>query len=154
MPFFHEKYEGTKSWRYPGWSLYSSVPSTAKVAPRHVQRLFEGRHFPFPAKEKETMSYCLHTDRCVCLTRPGLTVDAVMAVVDAVYSVEAQSLLLITLDARNIFNWVKWTDMLGKLENSFQMPSYILWILRGYLRDRFLLYKALEDQSRMDTPEQ
>ena len=84
------------------------------------------------------------------------TVDAVMEVVDAFNRAGAHSrrsrriVLLITLDVRNAFNSVRWTDMLGTLENSFHVPSYLLRILRDYLKDRSLFYETLEGQRRME----
>lgn len=51
----------------------------AKHAAEGIQRLPKGRHYPLSleggeacaTKWKETLSCCLHIDRCVCFPRPG-----------------------------------------------------------------------------------
>ena len=84
------------------------------------------------------------------------TIDAVMQVVDAVRRAEAHSrrtrrvVLLVTLDVRNAFNSVRWKDILGTLDNTFNVPNYLLRILRDYLRNRSLLYETLEGQRWME----
>lgn len=50
--------------------------------------------------------------------------------------------LLATLDVRNAFNSARWTDMISALETHFKIPSYLLDMIRSYLRDRRLTYDA------------
>lgn len=48
--------------------------------------------------------------------------------------------LLATLDVRNAFNSVRWTDIIHALESRFRCPAYIVAMIRSYLRDRELIY--------------
>lgn len=54
------------------------------------------------------------------------------------------------LNVRNTFNFVKWKNILRTLDNTFQVLSYLLRILKDYLRNRSLLYERLEGQRRME----
>lgn len=57
--------------KYPSWFSPSTTPTM-----RLIPLLPVKRNFSFPledteAKEKETLSFRLHADHSVCLTRPG-----------------------------------------------------------------------------------
>lgn len=50
--------------------------------------------------------------------------------------------LLIILNVKSNFNFVKRSDMLWALEANFHVPSYLLRHLGSYLKDYTLLYKT------------
>jgi hypothetical protein len=50
--------------------------------------------------------------------------------------------LLVTLDVKNAFNSARWSDILFALEHTFNLPGYLLAMVRDYLRDRQLLYET------------
>lgn len=83
------------------------------------------------------------------------TVDAIREVCEAVKRAEDHNhfsrrvVLLVTLDVRNAFNSVRWSDMLEALDRDFRVPKYLLRMVDDYLRDRALLYETQEGQRRM-----
>ena len=74
------------------------------------------------------------------------TVDALREVVKAAKSMKrgnhySRSIcLLATLDVRNAFSFVRWVDALMTLKWDFQVPQYLLQLIRDYLKDRFIVY--------------
>lgn len=81
--------------------------------------------------------------------RPGKsTINAIEDVIDGVR--EAQSgnhfsrriVLLATLDVKNAFNSATWSDMIEALEVRFRAPTYIVRMIKSYLRNRILLYES------------
>lgn len=48
--------------------------------------------------------------------------------------------LLATLDVKNAFNSLRWTDVLQALKENFAVPEYLMRMIKDYLRDRVLLY--------------
>lgn len=82
------------------------------------------------------------------------TLGAIGEVVRAAKSVDQRNhysreiVLLATLDVRNAFNSVRWTDILTALERKYRIPEYLLLIVRDYLRDRELIYQTTEGPKR------
>lgn len=83
--------------------------------------------------------------------RPGRsTVDAVRDVVATVQEAwkgnqRSKNLaLLVTLDVKNAFNSLRWVDVLQALENRFNIPAYLLRVIRNYLKQRTLIYDTVE----------
>lgn len=81
--------------------------------------------------------------------RPGKsTMGALKNVVDVVLASQERNhhsrpvILLATLDVKNAFNSLRWTDVLQALERNFQVPAYLMEVLRSYLRDRVLTYNT------------
>lgn len=88
--------------------------------------------------------------------RPGRsTIGAIKDVVDVVEMTRNQNhftrplVLLATLDVKNAFNSLRWSDILKTLEENFRIPEYLLRIIRDYLRNRELLYSTTDGQRRM-----
>lgn len=82
---------------------------------------------------------------------PGrCTIGAIEEVVTSVEAAQRGNhysrrvVLLATLDVRNAFNSVRWTDMIEALENRFRVPTYLKRIIRSYLRDRELIYDTAD----------
>lgn len=80
--------------------------------------------------------------------RPGKsTIGAIEDVIAGVQKVQIGNhysrriVLLATLDVRNAFNSVTWSDMIEALETRFRAPAYIMKMIRSYFRDRVLIYK-------------
>ncbi|MBJ4722033.1 hypothetical protein JGF03_28795, partial [Salmonella enterica subsp. enterica serovar Anatum] len=84
------------------------------------------------------------------------TIDAIQEVVGAARGTERGNhfsrpiCLLVTLDVRNAFNSVRWTDVLRALERDFAVPQYLLQIIGDYLRNRSLLYETAEGIKRRE----
>lgn len=82
------------------------------------------------------------------------TIGAIGEVVEAVHKAEEAChqarpiVLLVTLDVKNAFNSARWDDMLEALERSFKVPTYLLDMIRDYLRDRWLLYDTTQGQRK------
>ena len=53
---------------------------------------------------------------------------------------------LVTLDVKNVFNSVRWRDLLSA-PDQYQVPEYIGNVLENYLRDRVLRYGTTEGES-------
>lgn len=88
--------------------------------------------------------------------RSGLsTIDAVKEVIEAVRRAEnfnhfsRRIVLLVTLDVKNAFNSVRWSDILEALEHRFNVPMYLLRILNNYFEDRTLRYDTEEGWKTM-----
>ena len=71
--------------------------------------------------------------------------QAVHEIVETVQAMQSgnhhskQIVLLATLDVKNAFNSAWWIDMIKALEK-FEIPVYLLRILKSYLKDRVLTY--------------
>ena len=52
--------------------------------------------------------------------------------------------VLVTLDVKNAFNSVRWTDVLKSLEHRFHVPGYLVRIIGDYLSERVLLYDTTD----------
>lgn len=82
------------------------------------------------------------------------TIDAVQEVIEAVRKAEdgnrhsRRMVFLVTLDVRNAFNSARWCDILDALETTFQVPPYLLRMMRDYLNERFLEYETAEGRHR------
>lgn len=83
--------------------------------------------------------------------RPGKsTIGAIKDVVDVFSAAQQRNsyskpvVLLATLDVKNAFNSLRWTDVLNALERNFQVPIYLMKIIRSYLRNRVLMYNTSE----------
>lgn len=93
------------------------------------------------------------SDRQYGFRKGRSTVNAVRDVIDAARATErgnhrSRSIcLLVTLDVRNAFNSAKWDDMLDALD-AFQVPEYLLQVIRDYLKGRQLLYNTKEGLRR------
>ena len=48
--------------------------------------------------------------------------------------------VLATFDVRNVFNSLRWEEIIKALQETFRIPIYLLRILRSYLKDRKLFY--------------
>ena len=48
--------------------------------------------------------------------------------------------LLATLDVRNAFNSARWVDIVEAFSGTFALPSYLLRVVKDYLRDRSITY--------------
>lgn len=57
--------------------------------------------------------------------------------------------LLATLDVKNAFNSARWKDILEALQ-TFRVPSYLMRIVRDYLRDRRITYETTEGRVTKD----
>ncbi|KAM8707458.1 hypothetical protein ACLKA7_011527 [Drosophila subpalustris] len=86
--------------------------------------------------------------------RPGhSTLGAIHDVIDTVSTAQRGNhysrkiVLLATLDVRNAFNSVNWSDIVNTLEFRYQTPRYLMKMTRSYLSDRVLLYDT-SDGSR------
>lgn len=58
--------------------------------------------------------------------------------------------LIATIDVKNAFNSVRWTNIIDALQHDFHVPKYILAILEHYLQDRYLLYETEGAQIRKE----
>lgn len=52
--------------------------------------------------------------------------------------------VLVTLDVKNAFNTVSWTDILEAIVNRFRVPQYIVRIISDYLNNRELIFDTTE----------
>lgn len=92
------------------------------------------------------------SDRQYGFRRGRSTIGAIKEVVNAAQIAQQGNqyskkiVLLATLDVRNAFNSARWSDILNALERRFQIPAYLLRILKDYLRDRELIYETTEGQ--------
>ena len=81
------------------------------------------------------------------------TVEAVQYVVETGMSAKKGNhysrpvVMLVTLDVKNAFNTARWKDIIYALQHTFQVPPYLLRMVRNYLKDRVLLYDT-EDGPR------
>lgn len=89
--------------------------------------------------------------------RPGRsTVHAVKEIADVFKAAQLGNhhsrpvVLLATLDVKNAFNSLRWSDMLRALAEDFAVPSYLMRLLRSYLRNRVLIYDTNSGQKRMN----
>lgn len=48
------------------------------------------------------------------------------------------------MDLKNTFNSARWADILKVLERTFEIPSYLLNIVGGYMRDIHLQYDTAD----------
>lgn len=87
--------------------------------------------------------------------RPGKsTVGAIKNVIDAVLTAREMNhhtrpiVLLATLDVKNAFNSLRWTDVLRSLKTDFQVPAYLMKIISSYLSDRVLTYNTSSGRKR------
>lgn len=82
------------------------------------------------------------------------TITAVEEVVEAFREAQRGNhysrrvVMLVTLDVRNAFNSARWSDMLNALENTFNVPQYLLRMVQSYLRDRELVYETSDGPRR------
>lgn len=81
--------------------------------------------------------------------RPGKsTMGALKDVINAVEAAQQgnhstrQITLLATLDVKNAFNSLKWTDVIQALEIKFNTPKYLMRIIKDYLKNRVLSYNT------------
>lgn len=88
--------------------------------------------------------------------RPGKsTAGALKDVVNAFTSAQEKSpytrpvVLLATLDVKNAFNSLRWTDVLQALKENFNVPAYLMRMTRSYLSDRVLTYNTIEGPRKM-----
>lgn len=88
--------------------------------------------------------------------RPGRsTVGALRDVIHAFEAAQQKNhfsrplILLATLDVRNAFNSLRWTDVFLALESRFQIPIYLRRIIRDYLNNRELIYNTTDGQRSM-----
>lgn len=88
--------------------------------------------------------------------RPGRsTIGALKDVVDAFEAAQQRNhfsrplILLATLDVKNAFNSLRWPDVLRALERKFNVPAYLLRIIKNYLKDRVLIYNTTEGQRKI-----
>lgn len=52
--------------------------------------------------------------------------------------------VVVTLDVKNAFNSVRWTDILEALRRHFHTPEYLVRVIEDYLWDRVLLYETTD----------
>ena len=81
--------------------------------------------------------------------RPGRsTIGALWKVIEAAMVTQHGShcsgpvLLLATLDVKNAFNSLKWSDVLNTLEHNFSVPHYPFAMISCYLSNRQLEYNT------------
>lgn len=78
------------------------------------------------------------------------TADAIKQVIETAQRAEMGNhrsrniVLLVTLDVKNAFNSVRWSDMIEALHTQFRVPEYLMKMIRDYLRDRSLVYDTTE----------
>ncbi|KAH8361354.1 hypothetical protein KR084_009546, partial [Drosophila pseudotakahashii] len=89
--------------------------------------------------------------------RPGRsTIGAIQEVVNAALASQVGNhasrpiVLLATLDVKNAFNSVRWSDMLDLLNRRFHIPEYLMRLLDSYLKDRKLIYQTKGGEKRID----
>lgn len=89
--------------------------------------------------------------------RPGKsTIGAIKDVVDVVLAAQEKNhysrpiVLLATLDVKNAFNSLRWGDVLQALKINFQVPGYLLKILKSYLSCRTLIYDTTAGERRVE----
>lgn len=89
--------------------------------------------------------------------RPGKsTIGALKDVVDVVAAAQKEShftrpiVLLATLDVKNAFNSLRWVDVLHALERNFNLPEYLMRMIKNYLKDRVLIYNTSGGIRRME----
>lgn len=58
--------------------------------------------------------------------------------------------LLATLDVKNAFNSLRWSDVLKSLREDFNIPAYLMRIMRSYLSDRVLIYNSQDGTSEYE----
>ena len=84
------------------------------------------------------------------------TIDVIQEVVKAAKSTERGNhfsrsvYLLVTLDVKNAFNFVRWVDALEALKRNFRVPQYLLHIIGYYLSDCFIVYKTEDGPKRKE----
>lgn len=84
------------------------------------------------------------------------TVDAVRQVVETAWAAEQGNhhsrkiCTLVTLDVKNAFNSARWSDMLHAMERTFNVPKYLLRMIRSYLKERVLVYDTEEGERRRE----
>ena len=90
------------------------------------------------------------SDRQYGFRKGRSTVEAISDVVTAVHAAQRGNnfsrkiVLLVTLDVKNAFNSVRWKNILETLQTRFQVPQYLLRMVKHYLWDRVLLYDTKE----------
>lgn len=78
------------------------------------------------------------------------TINAIQEIVTVVEKAQEGNhfsrkiVLLMTLDVKNAFNSVRWTDMMKALKEKFKVPQYLLRMFESYLSGRVLLYETTE----------
>lgn len=89
--------------------------------------------------------------------RPGKsTIGAIKDVVDVVLAAQEKNhhsrpvVLLATLDVKNAFNSLRWKDVLQALKGNFQVPGYLLKMMRSYLNSRTLIYNTTAGERRVE----
>lgn len=89
--------------------------------------------------------------------RPGKsTIGAIKDVVDVVLAAQEKNhysrpvVLLATLDVKNAFNSLRWTDVLNALKRNFEVPGYLMKIIQSYLKDRVLIYNTTEGIKKVE----
>lgn len=83
--------------------------------------------------------------------RPGRsTIGALRDVLSAVEATQNTThysrpiVLLATMDVKNAFNSLRWSDVLQSLRERFAVPEYLMQIIKDYLRDRILVYNTTD----------
>lgn len=81
--------------------------------------------------------------------RPGRsTIGALQNVVEAFEDAQQEThftrpvVVLATLDVKNAFNSLRWSDVLVALKNNFAVPYYLMKIIGNYLKNRELWYST------------
>lgn len=84
------------------------------------------------------------------------TIDAIQVVVKKVEMAESGNhyskkiVMFVTLDVKNAFNSAKWADMIDALKNNFNIPGYLLRMIKEYLSDRSLIYSTESGRRRKE----
>ena len=58
-------------------------------------------------------------------------------------------ILLAILDIKNPFNSLRWTDVIQALEATFNVPAYLIKVIKDYLKNRVLIYNTNQGVRRM-----
>lgn len=88
--------------------------------------------------------------------RPGKsTIGALKDVINVVLEARKQNhhsrpiVLLATLDVKNAFNSLRWSDVLHALKQNFNVPDYLMRMVRSYFRNRTLIYNTIQGSKRI-----
>ena len=64
------------------------------------------------------------------------------------YSYSWKTTILVTLDVKNAYNTMNWSDTIYALRETFRLPKYLLHMMEDYFYDRTLQYDTAERQRR------
>lgn len=48
--------------------------------------------------------------------------------------------VVVTFDVKNVFNFLRWVDVINALKNRFYVPKYLLQTIKSFMNDQWCLY--------------